>query len=52
MLGNAIRSNQVGPVIRAFIRTLDMQLGEGVGEAGLPAKSIMFIQGDDEEVVE
>lgn len=51
-LGNAIRDNQVGPVIRSFIGTLDIQFGESDGEVGSPAKSIMFIQGDDEEVGE
>lgn len=51
LLGGALRSNREIPIIRSFFNTLDIPHGDGEASA-LPAKSILFVQGDDAELGE
>jgi len=44
VLTKAVQAQRVGPVIRAFIETLDMPLSEKPTTA--PARSIIFVRGD------
>ena len=47
ILTSAVQNEQVGPVILAFLATLDLPLG---GETTVaPARALLFIQGDENE---
>ena len=49
VLSNQPRTNDINPVIRAFITTFDIPQDEAATIS--PAPSILFIQGDDEELL-